>query len=537
MGRGAKRYTTAEFILRARQKHGDRYDYSRVEYVDSMTPVRIVCPKHGEFKQRPAMHLSGRGCPECGKESVRKAISDDCESFIDKARIKHGNKYDYSLVEYKGSEKKVKIICPIHGPFMQTPHGHISGQECPICGRIKADENRKKGLEYFLKQAHSVHGDKYDYSKVDLKTRREKVCIICPIHGEFWQAPYNHTDQRQGCPQCAREANALRITKDTEWFINKARQIHGDRYDYSETSYINAYEKLCIICHEKDDGGHEHGRFWIVSNGHLRETGGCPKCGHPTHTSEWFIREAKAVHGETYDYSQTVYVSYKTPLTVVCPEHGPFQIFPSSHLKGAGCPKCSGRNWTQEEAIEQFRKVHGDKYDYSKVEYKNKTTDVCIICKRHGEFWQRPAGHLRGNGCPICNQSHLENKIERLLKHQKVRYIKQKTFSWLRDKGLLKLDFFLPDYGVAIECQGEQHFVASDYMGGEQKLRDLQDRDALKERLCSEHGINVLYFSDLGFDYPYPVIEDTSFLMQAILANGDFDSSVLEYPELPFPRE
>lgn len=533
----SKRYTTEEFIAKAKAVHGDRYDYSRVVYIDSVTPVCIVCPEHGEFKQRPAMHLSGTGCPGCANERVRKSLSDTRESFIEKARRVHGDKYDYSLVKYTGSDRKVTIICPIHGEFQQTPHSHISGQECPVCGRLKSDENRKKGLQYFLDQAHAIHGDKYDYSKVDLKTRREKVTIICPIHGEFQQEPYNHTVQKQGCPKCARESNAVKITKDTEWFLEKARAIHGDRYDYSETVYTKAKEKLCIICHEKDDGGYEHGRFWLTPHAHLSHSGGCPKCGHPKHTVEWFIKQARAVHGDLYDYSQTKYENNHTPLTVICPDHGPFDIFPSSHLRGAGCPKCAGRNLTQEEAIEQFRLVHGDRYDYSKVEYVNKTTPVCIICKKHGEFWQTPAGHLLGQGCPTCNQSHLENEVELLLKGHKIHFRKQKTFPWLKDKAAMKLDFFLPDYGVAVECQGEQHFIASDYMGGEEKLLELQHRDRLKEELCSLHGINVLYYSDLGFDYPYPVIEDKGLLLEAIYANGDFDPSALEDPELPLQFE
>lgn len=144
------------------------------------------------------------------------------KEFITKAQAVHGDKYDYSLVDYHGSEKKVRIICPFHGEFQQSPHQHINGRGCPKCGRIKCDNNRKKGLRYFLDQAYAVHGDKYDYSKVNLKTRREKVTIICPIHGEFQQEPYNHTVQRQGCPWCARESNAVKITKDTAWFLEKA---------------------------------------------------------------------------------------------------------------------------------------------------------------------------------------------------------------------------------------------------------------------------------------------------------------------------
>ena len=529
----SKRYTTEEFVEKAILKHGTKYNYSLVTYKDSVTPVTIVCPEHGEFKQRPAMHLAGQGCPDCGRELVKKALSDTRESFIEKAIIAHNNKYNYSLVDYQGSEKPVRIICPLHGEFKQTPHVHLSGQGCPICGRKKSDENRRKGWEYFLKQAREVHGDKYDYSKVHLKTRREKVCIVCPTHGEFWQEPYNHTVQKQGCPWCARESNAAKITKDTEWFLDKAKSIHGNRYDYSETKYISAKDKLCVICHELDDGGQEHGRFWLTPHQHLTHSGGCPKCGHPKHTREWWIKEARKVHGDRYDYSKVVYNNNKDYVTIICPEHGEFQQMPMYHLKGGICPKCNGRNLTTAEIIEQFKAVHGDRYDYSKVNYVNKTTEVRIICRKHGEFSQKPAGHLRGNGCPICNQSHLENDVEMLLKRHKIQFYKQKTFPWLKDTGALKLDFFIPEYGVAIECQGEQHFIASDFMGGEEKLLSLQRRDRLKESLCLEHGINILYYSDLGYDYPYPVIEDISLLLEAIYLNGDFDSSALDDPKLP----
>ena len=365
----------------------------------------------------------------------------------------------------------------------------------------------------------------------------KKVWWKCRICGNSWQSTIDHRSRGSGCPKCARESNALKITKDTEWFLEKAHAIHGDRYDYSETRYISAKDKLCVICHELDDGGHEHGRFWLTPHQHLTHSGGCQKCGHPKHTLEWWIKEARKVHGDRYDYSKVVYNNNKDSVTIICPDHGEFQQMPMYHLKGGICPKCNGRNLTTEEIIEQFKSVHGDRYDYSKVDYVNKTTEVRIICRIHGEFSQKPAGHLRGNGCPTCNQSHLENDVERLLKSQKMIFNKQKSFPWLKDKGALRLDFFLPDYGVAIECQGVQHFLPSDFMGGEKQLLELQNRDSIKESLCLDHGINVLYYSDLGLDYPYPVYEDLSLLLQAIKANGDFDSDLWKDPELPLSFE
>ena len=141
-----RRYTTAEFIAKAKQVHGNKYDYSRVHYVDSVTPVSIICPEHGEFKQRPALHLTGTGCPSCGYNKVRSVLSDTLEVFLEKAWKVHGDKYDYSLVEYQGSEKKIRIVCPEHGEFLQTPNMHLRGRRCPTCGKNISSEKEKKGL-------------------------------------------------------------------------------------------------------------------------------------------------------------------------------------------------------------------------------------------------------------------------------------------------------------------------------------------------------------------------------------------------------
>lgn len=529
----SRKYSTADFIARARIIHGDKYDYSAVQYLDSITPVRIICPDHGEFFQRPAMHLSGQGCKECGKKAVVSALSDNRESFIAKANKVHGTKYDYSLVEYQGSDKKVTIICPTHGTFEQTPHMHIRGNECPMCGRIKSDLNRRKGLDFFLQQAHDIHGDRYDYTKVQLTRRDRKVCIICPEHGEFWQTPDNHINQKQGCPICAREYVGRINTKDTVWFLNKAHEIHGDRYDYSETKYVSAREKLCVICHEKDDGGIEHGRFWLTPHQHLSHSGGCPKCGHPKHTLTWWINEAHKVHGNRYDYSKVDYRNNHDPITIICPDHGEFLQLPFYHLKGGICPKCNGRNLSTEEIISQFEQVHGHKYRYSLVEYANKTTPVEIICPKHGPFLQTPAGHLRGNGCPICNESHLEAIMGSFLRNQGIKFQRQKTFDWLKYQGYMYLDYYLLEHNIAIECQGLQHFEPVDFMGGKEGHVVLLDRDRVKESLCTSHGINVLYFSDLGIDYPYPVFEDLEQLLDAIHNEGDFNYSTLTDSELP----
>ena len=262
---------------------------------------------------------------------------------------------------------------------------------------------KKKTKEEFIAKAKLVHGDKYDYSKVEYVGALTKVCIICPKHGEFCQEANSHL-RGQGCPKCKYEKQ----TCTTDEFIAKAKKIHGDKYDYSKVEYVGALTKVCIICPK-------HGEFCQEANSHLRGQG-CPKCKYEkqTCTTDEFIAKAKKIHGDKYDYSKVEYVNRKTKVCIICPKHGEFWQTPSAHLRGQGCPKCKSKKQTctTDEFIAKAKKIHGDKYDYSKVEYVNRKTKVCIICPKHGEFWQTPNHHLSGCGCPKCGvENHRKNKL------------------------------------------------------------------------------------------------------------------------------
>lgn len=196
----SKMLTTEEFIRRAREMHGDKYDYSKSVYSGSSNKVTITCLVHGEFEQLPLHHTKGNGCPLCAKESLLS----DTSTFITRATQVHGGKYDYSKTNYSKSNEKVEIICPIHGVFTQLASNHLSGQGCPKCGRDDGAKARLLSREEFITKSKEIHGEKYDYSKVDYKGGATKVCIICPIHGEFWQWPTAHM-QGHGCPDCSRE--------------------------------------------------------------------------------------------------------------------------------------------------------------------------------------------------------------------------------------------------------------------------------------------------------------------------------------------
>ena len=484
-----KKKTKEEFIKDARKVHGDKYDYSKVEYVNSATKVCIICPDHGEFWQKPNDHLNRHGCTKCGGN-----YSPTKEEWIASAHKKHCNKYDYSKVEYVNCETKVCIICPEHGKFWQTPHSHTQGFGCPKCGIETVKSKLSSNNDDFIAKCKEVHGEKYNYSKIEYVNKCTKVCIICPEHGEFWQTPNNHI-KGSGCPKCV---GHYVLTKE-EW-IASARKVHGDKYDYSKVNYVNGNTKVCIICPNPN-----HGEFWQTPSAHTQGNG-CPKCGvenrseKNTLTKEIFIKKATEIHGDKYDYSKVVYVCVHTKVCIICPKHGEFCQEANTHLRGASCPKCANEanaercRYSKDDFIKKARKVHSNKYDYSKVEYIGALKKVCIKCPEHGEFWQVPSAHLQGQGCSKCNLSHLERSVMNYLDNIGITYDYQKHFSWL---GRQSLDFYLPDYKVGIECQGGQHFFPVERFGGEDGFKQTLERDKKKKALCDKHGVKLLYFGNV----------------------------------------
>ena len=327
-----KIYTTESIIERFKLKNSHDFDYSKVDYKGMSIPVTVICPIHNDIMLTPSQLLRNVGCPKCTNDKLTQ-LKTNKENFIKESNEVHQNKYDYSKVDYKGVTTKVKIICPDHGEFWQTPRVHLKGCGCPKCGLERQNDATRLTTEEFIIRANKIQGNKYDYSKVEYVDYMTKVCIICPEHGEFWQTPNKHL-LGQGCPKCG---NTKKLTL-TE-FIERSRKIHGDKYDYSKVRYINNGTKVCIICPD-------HGEFWQTPHNHLIGHG-CPKCKNnkisasETKTTEKFVLEARKVHGDKYDYSRTKYLSAKDKVCIICPEHGEFWQEASSHLSGCGCPKCN----------------------------------------------------------------------------------------------------------------------------------------------------------------------------------------------------
>jgi len=186
-------------------------------------------------------------------------------------------------------------------------------------------------------------------------------------------------------------------------FINKSKIVHGDKYDYSRVEYKNSKTKVCIICNNIDEiTGEKHNEFWQVPYSHLSGST-CPKCSNHFMSQEIFIKRASVIHHNKYEYSKVEFKAVKTKVCIICPDHGEFSQAPDGHLNGAGCPKCSGvHRYSTDEWIVEAKKVNGEKYDYSKVEYVKNSSKISIICKEHGEFLQTPANHIKGKNCPKC---------------------------------------------------------------------------------------------------------------------------------------
>lgn len=279
-----------------------------------------------------------------------------------------------------------------------------------------------------------------------------------------------------------------------EEFIEKARAIHGDKYDYSKVEYKDNKTKICIICPI-------HGEFWQRPNNHLSGQG-CPYCGG-THkyTTEEFIKKSREVHGDKYDYSKAKYVGWRKKVKIICPIHGEFEQIPFDHLRGHGCIKCMGDEISKNKTkpydlfLESALKKHNFKYKYDINTYVNRNTKMKIICPIHGEFWQTPSNHLRGQGCPYCKDSLLEKEVENILTENNIIFIKKCTSSKLKWLGRQHLDFYLPEYNIAIECQGIQHYEPREKFGGEKEFNNVVNRDNIKKEKCFKNKISILYYS------------------------------------------
>jgi very-short-patch-repair endonuclease len=487
-----KTKTKDGFICEAIQIHGDKYDYSKVEYIHNLKEVVIICKVHGEFLQLPKTHKRGNGCKKCGIVNTSNKQTGNIKEFIKKGIEIHGYKYDYSKTEYINCKEKVIIICKEHGDFLQTPSDHYKGG-CKKCADKFRGENRRFTIEDIIQKSKKNHGETYDYSNIEYKNGIIEN-IKCKIHGLFSQLRHTHINLEGGCKKCADTFKGENRKFTTIQFIERAIKIHGDKYDYSKSEYTGINDKICITCKI-------HGDFYQISNGHINSGCGCQLCYDDRRgesirkTTEEFIERAIEKHGDKYDYSKCNYISIDDKLTIICKKHGEFNQVAYSHINGQGCPTCgiiqraNIRKSNTKEFIEKSIKIHGDKYDYSKVEYISSSEKVIIICKKHGEFLQQPNNHTSsGYGCVLC-VNKTEAKLYEQLKPLYPSLLTQYKQDWCKKKNNLPYDFCIPEYNIIIELDGRQHFQqVRNWSSPEEQF----ENDKYKEECANENGFSVI---------------------------------------------
>ena len=269
-------------------------------------------------------------------------------------------------------------------------------------------------------------------------------------------------------------------------FIEKANIVHSCKYDYSLIDYKRNNTKIKIICSK-------HGIFEQTPHSHLLGFG-CFKCSVRYVDINSFKKKANNIHGNKYDYSNVIYVDDKSKISINCLKHGVFEQSPNNHLSGSGCPTCAKENKfnNTKRFIYRSNKIHGNKYDYSLVNYVNNKTKVSIICNKHGIFEQKPNDHLSGIGCPRCNQSKGEFIVENFLRKNNIKYNYQHYFTNCKRIRKLFFDFYLPEQNTCIEYDGKQHYEPNKYFGGIEYFEKCKERDKIKNNFCKENNINLI---------------------------------------------
>lgn len=274
----SKACTQEGFITKMQKIYDDKYDFSKFAYNGYAEKGIVICPIHGEFLKTPHDLVKGQSCPKCGRtqSGIKRTMSQD--EFIKRARKIHGDKYNYDKAVYTKQSENVIITCPKHGDFLQTPRKHLVGHGCPKCGTENAISKRRPTIESILQRFKEIHHDKYTYEiEEEYRSNRDKIKIICPRHGAFYQSVASHL-HGQGCPKCGIEKLSSSMASTKEEFISKAKAIFGDQYNYDEVEYVNNKTKVKVICPK-------HGAFWAVPNNHIANHSGCPKCASPI--SKW----------------------------------------------------------------------------------------------------------------------------------------------------------------------------------------------------------------------------------------------------------
>ena len=336
----SSKLTQEEFISRVVDVWGDRWDLSKAEYTIAKNRVTLICKEHGSFQMLPARLFRGVvGCTQCNGRVT------DTETFLAKAKEVWGDRWDYAKTEYTGAHDKVVLTCKEHGDFQQLPSTCLRGSVgCSPCYSRAISSSTQE----FITRAREKWGDRWDYSQVDYRGANSTVVIVCKEHGAFMHRAISHLIGYVGCKKCRSLAKqGPRYTNSQ--FLSKAREVWGDRWDYSQTEYEGMANRITVSCRE-------HGPFEQLPGEHLHGSLGCLMCRGVDSAS--LLEKASAVWGDRWDYSKTLFGQGSGAKKVfICKEHGEFIQIWGDHLRGqVGCSKCSN-NGTSKAETELFAYV------------------------------------------------------------------------------------------------------------------------------------------------------------------------------------
>lgn len=451
--------TQEQYIAKARAKWGDAYDYSESVYLAGLKPITIRCIKHNHyFTVQAGNHIStllkSGGCPLCGQESLTEYRRKKHEEALRKA------------------EQKKKVSKP-----------HLTHKE------------------RFLKKARVMYPD-YDFSRVEYKDRETHIVVVCPVHGEFKIRPRTlligeKGQKPHGCWKCNNLIPPYEKELTLDTFKNRMHELYGDKYIFVWSDFNNKQSMIRFTCKE-------HGEQRRSVTG-LLEGKGCAYCNGKFYPPDW-IKNARAVHGEKYEYDEsrppqraTDIIRYK------CPVHGWQETRYDCHVQqGHGCALCAGvlTKMPVEERkqiwIKKCRERFPGKFSYRNVVYVNNDTPVKIYCKEHHiTFETTPDTHLRGSGaCPLCTKSVGEVEIFKWLSEHAIPFETQKIIpneNMFCKRQYLVADFYLPDINLIIEMNGLQHYQYVEHFNTKDwTFEDQQIRDDTLRAYCKTHKISLL---------------------------------------------
>jgi hypothetical protein len=348
----ARRHTHDEFLKTARSIYGDRFNYSAGFYRGQRTEICIICPVHGAFNITPRQHLTryAGGCEGCCEFARIKA-------FVDKSKFIHGDNFDYSETKILGNY--VTVRCKEHQCVLtQLLSNHLAGKGCIHCRNDATQQRCSLGLNGFLKRAREVHGDRYGYSKVLEYINEYTILEIeCFIHGIFSQRSHDHL-HGSGCPLCGKEEGAAKKRTSLEAFISQSKKIHGNRYGYDQSVYVNDNTLMRVFCSS-------HNGYFDQTPRRLLTGRGCKQCKRQRQPMpfDYYLKQFREKHSNKYQYIINSNKKYRNfdYIQILCPKHGIFSQRISNHCKH-GCSSCHIRQsfnelkWLDQMGISKYHR-------------------------------------------------------------------------------------------------------------------------------------------------------------------------------------